>query len=131
MYSFMNKILPLLMVPAFAAVCLAESSDSVVSDLDSFNTLRDPTFLSSQMSFGTEYYNQDDGAFRSRYVISGDYAFGSSDQRDWGSPPNCLSYWMIPAIEAAVVTAAWGISNSARVIFSMESAGSAGVWARR
>lgn len=71
------------MLSAFAAVCRAEIGDSDASDLDSFNTLRDPTFLSSSASFGAEYYDRDNEAFRSRYVFSSDYAFGSGEQRDW------------------------------------------------
>jgi len=78
----MNKPL-LLIVSACAAVCRAETEGSNASDLENFNTLRDPTFLSTSASFGAEYFDRDDGAFRNKYVFSGDYAFGSGEQRDW------------------------------------------------
>jgi hypothetical protein len=79
----MNKNFHILLIPACAAVCHAETDDPVSGDLDSFNTLRDPTFLSSSAGLGTEYFDRDDGAFRSRFVVSGDYAYGSGEQRDW------------------------------------------------
>jgi hypothetical protein len=80
----MIKHLPLLLLaPAMAAVGLAATDEPSTGDLDSFNTLRDPTVLSSQLSLGLEYWDQDYGAFRSKQVLSGEYAFGGGGQRDW------------------------------------------------
>lgn len=79
----MKRTSILLIISALAAVCHAETDDSVASDLDNFNTLRDPTRLASSASFGIEYFDRDNDAFRNRYVMSGDYAFGFGDQRDW------------------------------------------------
>lgn len=78
------KVLPpLLTALALANTCRANDDGSVANDLDTFNTLRDPTFLASQVSFGTDYFYRQDGAFRNRFVLSGDYAFGAQSSRDW------------------------------------------------
>lgn len=83
LFPIMTRTFSLLMTAALIAVCRAETEGTAETDLDSFNTLRDPTFLASQLTLGAEYRDQDDGAFRYSNVLSGDYAFGSGDQRDW------------------------------------------------
>lgn len=53
------------------------------STLDGFNTLRDPTVLSSHMGLGYDYADQDQGAFRNKMTLSGAYAFGPAGRQDW------------------------------------------------
>lgn len=56
------------------------STNSVV---EWFDTLRDPTVLSSRAGLAYEYADQQQGAFGNKLTPSGSYAFGVEGQRDW------------------------------------------------
>ena len=51
--------------------------------LDNFNTLRDPTVLSSNVGLGYNYGDQHQNASRNKLTLSGAYAFGADNRKDW------------------------------------------------
>ncbi len=65
-----------------ASAAPAQESDSEASSTW-FNTLRDPTVLASRLSVGYEYADRDHGFLRNKMTVSGAYAFGAGELRDW------------------------------------------------
>lgn len=53
------------------------------STVEWFDTLRDPTVLSSRASLGYDHTDQHQGAFRNKVSPSGSLAFGAEGQHDW------------------------------------------------
>lgn len=68
---------------SFTRLGCASEPSGVEETLDNLNTLRDPTVLSSSVGLGYNYAHQDQDAFRSKLTLSGAYAFGAENRRDW------------------------------------------------
>lgn len=65
------------------AIQVALHSAAGEGSLDDFDTLRDPTRLSSRVALGLEYGNQKEGAHQGKGTLTAGYAFGRSDRLDW------------------------------------------------
>jgi hypothetical protein len=63
-------------------VCASDPSGAEET-LDNFNTLHDPTVLSSSVGLGYNYADQHQDAFRGKLTLSGAYAFGAENRKDW------------------------------------------------
>jgi hypothetical protein len=63
-------------------VCASDPSGAEET-LDNFNTLRDPTVLSSNVGLGYNYGDQHQNASRNKLTLSGAYAFGADNRKDW------------------------------------------------
>ena len=64
---------------------VVSASDPCVPEetLDNFNTLRDPTVLSSNVGLGYSYADRHQDASRNKLTISSAYAFGIGRRKDW------------------------------------------------
>jgi hypothetical protein len=72
----------LALLAGFTLVSAAEEAQTAAK-VEWWDTLRDPTVLSSQAGVEYDYIDQHQGAFRNKLKPSGRYAFGSAGQRDW------------------------------------------------
>lgn len=72
-----------LVLLAGATLVSAAEEAQTETKVEWWDTLRDPTVLSSQVGVGFDCVDRHQGTFRSKLTPSGSYAFGSARQRDW------------------------------------------------